>query len=353
MLLTSEPLLAVFDYHVQLRAQDTFESGYFSSAVDKAWQTRCVILVTLEDDDLACNVGSFCIKGVDSGLGKKDKYTFGPDNGEDPGPNNHVYSNDEDDDNKNTDCGGDDGPPAPAKNIPPGYYVLLSLHSSLCEDDVTADLEPAVKRKSPENFACRVRAKLTAAESASGTTAAKDLVQQAIALHPLRCAKSRFLHRAHILVVDTANPVENGMLMVKLPRWDTGRLAAATRGHLRLPYACHDSLQMRFPTLVNGAAEWPSAAVRARPVFVPGEKRLAYAPELVRRPVHGLERNTRGYDEAVLCFPWPWDGVVWGRMRDELLGLPVDGVKSVRTGINGVTNGRNGEQSLRFLSIGA
>ncbi|PQE05740.1 amino acid permease protein [Rutstroemia sp. NJR-2017a BVV2] len=63
-----QSLRAVFDYHIDLAAQKTFEPFYFIAAVEKDWQTKGVILVTLDDDDGDCNVGLFRIKAVDSGL---------------------------------------------------------------------------------------------------------------------------------------------------------------------------------------------------------------------------------------------------------------------------------------------
>ncbi|KAI1130676.1 hypothetical protein F5Y10DRAFT_289072 [Nemania abortiva] len=428
-----QPLRAVFDYHLELGTQNTFEPRYFIAAVEKAWQSRGVILVTLDDDELDCNVDSFRIKAPDSGLSvvnlqiansswdeEKESYEFHPNNGDgaDDDPNDNDNNNDYVDD----DDDGENGPPAPTKNIPLGYYIPIYIHSSLSEDEVTEKLEPARKHKSPEDFACRVQAKLTPASSASDATATEDLIQQAAALHPLRYAKNKYLHKTHILVVDTADPVENGMWMVKLPPWDTGGSGAAKKSDLRrageelargayeticIPYSCHDGLQTRFLTLANGDADWPSQDVRRQPVFIvfqynthgkelgfgansidagaakrmPDEVRLVYAPGVIKRPGHGLERIAWNYDEAVRRFPWfcreqrfvegldktfficvdgddvaktgvllvrrKWDGGVWGRTRDELLDLPVDGVKNVRVPIKEalalLERGRKGE----------
>ncbi|TRX96877.1 hypothetical protein FHL15_002183 [Xylaria flabelliformis] len=403
-----EPLRAVFDYHLELGAQNTFEPRYFIAAVEKDWRNKGVMLVTLDDDELDCNVDSFRIKAIDAGLSvvnlqignsswdeEKEGYEFHPHNG-----NGDDGDNDDDDNGDD-----DDGPPAPTKNVPLGYYVPIYIHSSLSEDKVIANLEPAFKNKSSENFICRVQAQLTPASSPSDNTSTQDLIQQAATLHPLRCAKNRYLHKTYILVIDTADPIENGMLMVKLPSWDASRsgtadlrrvgdeLALATSQHIRIPYSCHDGLQTRFLILTNGDTDWPSEEVRAQSVFIvfqydthgkelgfgassidpdaakrkPGEERLICAPELIKIPGRGLENIAWNYDEAVRRFPWfcrekrfvegldksfficvdgddvaktglllvrrTWDGNVWGRTRDELLGLPVDGLKSVRVPI--------------------
>ncbi|KAI1182562.1 hypothetical protein F5B17DRAFT_449499 [Nemania serpens] len=439
-----QPLRAVLDYHLELGTQDTFEPRYFIAAVEKSWQTRGVILVTLDDDELDCNVDSFRIKAVDSGLTvanlqiansswdeEKESYEFHPsdeegvehDDDDDNGDDNNN-NDDEDDDGDDDD---DDGPPAPSKNVPLGYYIPIYIHSHLSEDKVIASVEPSLQHKSPENIACRVQAKLTPSSHASSDveTATKNLIKQAVSLHPVRCVKNKYLHKTYILVIDTADPAENGMLMVKLPPWDAQgdggtavktkadarrigkELALATPSSIRIPYACYEGLQTRFLTLANGAANWPSDDVRAGPRFVvfqynthrkefgfgsnwldpraakrkPGEERLAYAPSLIKRPGKGLENISWNYDEAVRRFPWfcaqrrfvegldttfficvdgndveqtgvllvrrAWDGNVWGRKREELLGLPVEGVRNVRVPIREalavLEKGRKGE----------
>jgi hypothetical protein len=407
-----QPLRAAFDYHVDLGTQDTYEPRYFIAAVEKDWRVKGVILVTLDDDDLECKVDKFRVKAVDSGLSivnlqigntswdeEKEGYEFQPGNDDDDGDNNNNDSGDDGD--------GGDGPPAPDKNIPLGYYIPIYMHSNLSEDQVVANLEPGFKQKEPENFACRVQAKLTPGMSASEMTPAQELIKQAAALHPQRCAKNKYLHKNHIIVIDTENPSENGMLMVKLPSWDEDhfgtekpdlheagkQLAQVTLQHIRTPYSCHDGLQTRFLTLANGDAEWPSEDVRTQPVFVvfqyntqskelgfgaksidpeankrnPGEERVVCVPSLIKWPGHGLEKITWNYDEAIRRFPWfcrekrfvegldktffacvdgndvaqtglllvrrNWDGNVWNRTREELLDLPIEGVKSVRVPI--------------------
>ncbi|KAI8958019.1 hypothetical protein F5Y11DRAFT_337575 [Daldinia sp. FL1419] len=426
-----QPLRAVFDYHLELGLQDTFDPCYFIAAVWKDWKTNGVIMVTLDDDDLECNVDKFRIKAADSGLSivnlqignsswEEEKECYGLDPDSEDGDDD-VDSEDDEDDEGNEDGdkeekkddgddGGDDddGPPRPKKNVPLGYYIPIYIHSSLSEDKIIADLEPAFQHKSPKDYACRVQAKLTPASTASNIALFRDLIQQAVSLHPLRCAKNPYLHKNHVLVIDTADPDENGMLMVKLPPWDASsletiekedlrrigeELARNTTQHIRVPYSCYEGLQMRFLILTNGDADWPSEDVRNRPVFVvfqynkhqkdlgfgassidpdaairkPGEERLIYAPGAVKHPGEGLDLVGWSFNEAVRRFPWfcrekrfvegldttyficvdgddvaekgvllvrrKWDGKQWGRTRDELLGLPVDGVKDVRVPI--------------------
>ncbi|KAI1165863.1 hypothetical protein F5B18DRAFT_608994 [Nemania serpens] len=438
-----QPLRAALDYHLELGTQDTFEPRYFIAAVEKSWQTSGVILVTLDDDELDCNVDSFRIKAVDSGLTvanlqiansswdeEKESYEFHPNDGERAEHDDHNDDDNDDvndDDSNDDDDDDDDGPPAPTKNVLLGYYIPIYIHSGLSEDKVIATLEVAFQRKSPENISCRVQAKLTPLSPASSVveTASEGLIKQAVSLHPLRCAKNKYLHKTYILVIDTADPADNGMLMVKLPPWDVQgdgeravknkadarrigeELSLATPDSIRIPYACYEGLQTRFLILANGDANWPSDDVRAESRFVvfqyntprkefgfgchwldpgdakrmPGEERLVYASSFIKPPGKGRELISWNYDEAVRRFPWfctenrfvegldttfficvdgndvdqtgvllgrrTWDGNVWGRERDELLGLPVEGVRDVRVPIREalalLEKGRKGE----------
>ncbi|KAI8623107.1 hypothetical protein F5Y19DRAFT_482064 [Xylariaceae sp. FL1651] len=69
--------------------------AYFIAVVEKHWQTKGVMMVTLDDDELDCNVDSFRIKAADAGLSIMNLQIGNS-------------SDDNDDDN--------DGPPAPTKN---------------------------------------------------------------------------------------------------------------------------------------------------------------------------------------------------------------------------------------------
>jgi hypothetical protein len=411
-----QPLRAVFDHHLQyIEENHDYERTYFIAAVDRDWMSRGVLLVTLDDDDLECVVDSFRIRASQTGSAivnlqiantgwdeMKEGYELKPDRdegegGDDDGDDDGDVGADEDD---------DDGPPAPTKKVPLGYYVPIYIHSSLSGDEVVAKIEPSFKLKAPENLACRVQAKLTPATDSAST---QDLIQQAASLHPLRCAKNKYLHKGHILVIDTDDPVENGMVMVNLSAWDAAaapsrkeraellrighELARSDLPHIRIPYSCHDGLQRRFLILSNGDADWPSDEVRSQPVYLvfqynthgksrgygwsqmdpkaskqmPGEERLIYPPEQVTW-ANGFQRLEYSFDEAVRWFPYycreerfvegldknfficvdgddvaetgvllvqrKWDGDVnKTRSKDDLLGLPAEGVKSVRAPI--------------------
>ncbi|KAI1775121.1 hypothetical protein F4818DRAFT_441944 [Hypoxylon cercidicola] len=189
------------------------------------------------------------------------------------------------------------------------------------------------------------------------------------------------------------------MLMVKLPSWDASpsgttdlrrvgeELALATPQHIRIPYSCHDGLQTRFLILAKGDADWPSEDVRGQPVFVVFQyntrgKELGFGANSIDPALrNGSLARSDCYDEALRRFPWfcrekrfvedldttffmcvdgddvtktglllvrrRWDGNVWGRSRDDLLGLPVDSVKDVRVPVKEalalLEKGRKGE----------
>ncbi|KAI0506309.1 hypothetical protein F5B22DRAFT_624395 [Xylaria bambusicola] len=428
-----QPLRAVFDYHLELAKQITYESEYFIAAVDKDWRARGVILVTLNDDNDLWRVQSYRTKAADAGLTvinlqigntgwdeERDSCEISPDSDDEDDANNDSNDNDNND-NQDADDDNDDGPPAPVKNIPLGYYIPIYIHSGLSEEKVVEKLEPAFRHKSPEDYACRIQARLTPTSPEFNTTATDGLIQKAVTLHPLRCSKNKYLQKAYILVIDTPDPVENGMLMVKVPPWDSDatkktdvlkigeQLARTNIENIRIPYSCHDGLQTRFLILCNGDADWPSPDVRAQPVFVafqygthgkdlgfgwnlmdpraskrkPGEERLVYTPEQVKpRPSgRGMERIEWNFNEAVKYFPWfcvqkrfiegldttfficvegddaaetgvllvrrKWDGNLWGRTRDELLSLPIEGARGavvpIKDALGLLEKGRKGD----------
>lgn len=64
-------LRAVYDYHLELGSQRTFDPIYFVVATAKDWKRKGVLLVTLDDGDFdtpGCKTDSFFIKPAESGL---------------------------------------------------------------------------------------------------------------------------------------------------------------------------------------------------------------------------------------------------------------------------------------------
>lgn len=381
-----QPLRAVFDHHVEWRARDApleFDPKMFAVVVDVEWQQKGILLVTLDDkEEGGGKVDSFFTDAEDAGriivniqisnMGWDElKSTFGLEAG-----NEHDGDDgDDDDDNHNSepdahqedgdegggshhpdpDSGDQDlgGPPPPKESSNMGFYIPIYVHSQLQSDEVLKELEPMIRYKTPDDYACRIQDCLTpspAAAAASSSAASRDLVAQAAALHPLRCARNQWLHQKMLIVVDTPNPVENGMLMVRLdwagltkdeasPRSSSkadlvdkgAALAEALKLDsctIRLRYNCQYGLQNPFLTIAHGDAKWPSETARQRPKFlvcqynttgaewgfgvdllyagVPyhqeySQEQLVLDQELiVREQYNGTAEN---FEEAVLKFP--------------------------------------------------
>lgn len=387
-----QPLRAVFDHHVAWRARDApleFDPKMFVVIVDLEWQQKGVLIVTLDDEEEEDGkVDSFFTNAEDAGriivniqISNMDwdelKSTFGleagdehdGDDGDDddnnnnnnnddnPGPDAHHEDGDERGGSHHPDPDSDDqdlgGPPPPKESSNMGFYIPIYIHSQLQPDEVLKELEPMIRYKTPDDYACRIQDSLTpspAAATAASSSAGHDLVAQAAALHPLRCARNQWLHQKMLIVVDTPDPVENGMLMVRLdwagltkdeasPRSrskaDLVNKGTALAGALdlnsctiRLRYNCQYGLQNPFLTVAQGDAQWPSMTVRQRPKFLvceyntPGaewgfgvdllyagvsyqqeysQEQLVLDQELiVREQYNGTAEN---FEEAVLKFP--------------------------------------------------
>lgn len=342
-----QPLRAVFDHHVEMRTRDAaleFDPKHFIVVVDEAWQRKGVLMVTLDDEESEGsndrNVDSFIIKAGDAGLSIVNIQVGNMDWAE-------LKSNYELQPG-GRDNGGDDlgGPPPPKEDSIMGFYIPIYIHSQLQPDEVLQQLEPLIRHKTPDQYACRILASLTPSSAASSSSASDDLVAQAAALHPLRCARNKWLHPTMLLVVDTSDPFKNGMLMVRLDwaglaneatlRTKDALIAmgATLAGALefnstvRLLYNCQYGLQRPFMPIAHGDAKWPSESARRRPKFavcqyntpgegwgfgaellypgVPyeqeyGQEQLVYDQELIlREEFNGSAEN---FEEAVQRFP--------------------------------------------------
>jgi len=256
-------------------------------------------------------------------------------------PNGTQDDEGDKDENNYEKCNDGVDAPAPVKVPPLGYFVPIYMHSDLDEETVVANLEPAFKLKSPEDYICRIQVKLTPSLSAQERPPAEDLITQAVALHPPSCSSNPYLHKTYILVIDTADPTENGMLIINFPPSDSAlhshpdlihlgaKLSSPTPLPIRVPYSSHSGIQNAYLTLANGDAAWSSDAVRQQPVFLVfqygthgkelgfahnlldsgaagrkfGEERFIYVPEVIKHPGHDLERISWDFDESVRRFP--------------------------------------------------
>lgn len=383
-----QPLRAVFDHHVEWRARNgplEFDPKMFIVVVNVEWQQKGVLVVTLDDEEEdGGNVDSFFTKAEDAGnivgnmqignMGWDElKSAFELDAGGDrdgndgdddddnnnSGPDAHPENGDDDHDSHHQDPDSDDpdlgGPPPPKESSNMGFYIPIYIHSQLQSDEVLKELEPMTRYKTPEDYACRIQDSLSpspaAAASSSSSAASHDLVTQAAALHPLRCARNRWLHQKMLIVVDTPDPVENGMVMVRLdwegltkneasPRSSISKKDLVDKGAalaqalelnsctIRLRYNCQYGLQNPFLTIAHGDAKWPSQTARQRPKFLvcqyntPGaewgfgvdllyagvpyqqdysQEQLVFDQELVVRERYN--GTAKDFEEAVMKFP--------------------------------------------------
>lgn len=323
-----QPLRAVFNHHVEWRSRDApleFDPKLFIVVVDVDWQQKGVLIVTLDDEEEeGGNVDSFLTRAEDVGhiignvqIGNmgwdelKELYELengGENDGDDgdggdddrdndAGPDAHRGDGDEADVSHQPGPDSDDhdlgGPPPPKASSAMGFYIPIYIHSQLQADDVLQELEPMIRYKTPDDYACRIQDTLTPSPAAASLSAAShDLVAQAAALHPLRCARNQWLQQKMFILVDTPDPVENGMLMVRLdwagltndqvpPRSSsTSKTDLVAKGAalaealdfnsctIRLRYNCQYGLQDPFLTIAHGDAKWPSETARQRPKFL-------------------------------------------------------------------------------------
>lgn len=112
------PLRDVFEYHLELGAEQIYDPIYFIVATVRDWKKEGVLLVTLDDDNLECKVDSFQIKAEASGLSvvnlqiansswDEEKECYALDSGGESGDDDNDDSgNDGNDSSKVSDDGG-------------------------------------------------------------------------------------------------------------------------------------------------------------------------------------------------------------------------------------------------------
>lgn len=349
-----EPLRAVCDYHLELGAQGVYDPIYFLVIVDKDWEKKGILLVTLDSRDDERNVDSLWLKASESGLTvvnlqivntdwQEQKFNYARDDDDaenEAGNDGSAGDGGDDDDGRSSDS----GPEFPKKIPYPYHSPLYVLDSVDATKLIQEHLEPAASlKKNPfEDYAIRLQASLTpkvkTVDTKSLTTPdpeiTADLVAQACTLHPVRCRKNRFLNKTYLMVCDTVNPAEYGLLIVKLS-WDGVTAnrskaelraigAAAPRDTQRMPCVVYDGFQQRFCGFGNSARIWrpdhPLVAVfqlraAGRDIGASwklldsragrrkdGDACLLYAPERFSRPDILVVKWT--FDEAVRRFPW-------------------------------------------------
>jgi hypothetical protein len=258
--INSQSLRAVYDRHLELGVQGEFDPVHFAVVVDQDWKTSGVLLVTLEDDDEPPAVSSFMCRPEGIGLAVQNlqianmtwedcEEMWGIVNDDGSGDDDDDEDEDDEDEEKKdefpTDAeegqSDDEGPAYPPKTPAYDYLIPIYILESADADAVIASLEEDADGK-PDPFTdyrIRNQANLKPTEDGSkdmamlskpDPTITNDLVAQACALHPIRCRANKWLNKTHLLVCDTTQPSQSGILIVKLA-WDgitTGR-SKATR----------------------------------------------------------------------------------------------------------------------------
>jgi len=262
-----EPLRAVFDQHLQLIQQEKpeFNPIYFIVTFNRDWQTKGVLLVTLDDDDFECKTDSFKIRAKDSGLAfvnlqianmgwseEKDYFSLNGEGGNEKEDEDDDDNDDHDHDHDSDNGDGDDdekdenarqepakddqdsdkdteptapddpgspssGPIPPASPPPVGFHIGVYAVVGVDCAALIRKLEPGASTgKAPENYACRLQAILPSSPPSSTSQDTNPIIQTAMTLHPSRCTRNPHLHKLFLLIADTTDPFTNGIVLASL-----------------------------------------------------------------------------------------------------------------------------------------
>jgi len=219
------PLRAAFAYHLQLGREGEFDPTYFIAATSQDWREKGVLLVTLDDDDLECNVDSFQTRAETSGLSlvnlqvgntdwfeEKENYELG--NGDD----DETPDEDSNDDSHSDESDGGNEATAgaiatltagvPTQPPPTGFFIGVYAHSETDGTALIRKIEPAAHLKTPEEFVCRLQS-----DTSFTNLSSDDTVTQACKTHPYRTQQFPHLHPNLFLV---GSSQEDGILLIHL-----------------------------------------------------------------------------------------------------------------------------------------
>lgn len=299
----SEPLVAVYQSHLQLAGQGEFDPYYFIVVVDKDWKNNGVLLVTLYTDDEPPAIDSFLCKAEEAGSlvqnlqiantdweECRENYEIGVEDESDGDDNDDEDAEEGDDDvvEPPTDAAEgqseDEGPEYPSKKPDYDYLIPIYTLESVNADAIVSSLEQDIEDKpSPFNdFQVRHQASLkpTGPSIKDITTLSKPdpqitkgLVAEACALHPIRCRANKWLNKSYFLVCDNTESTTSGLLIVKLT-WDgvtKGRSKAelreigSTASHetIRVEGTNTEAIRYAYSNIVDGTAIFS----RAHPSF--------------------------------------------------------------------------------------
>lgn len=222
------PLRAAFDYHVQLGKEGEYDSTYFIAATSLHWRVEGVLLVTLDDDDLECNVDSFRIRADTSGLSLinlqvgntdwvdvKENYEIGnedDDTSPDEDDNEETGDDERDGDNEGTvENTATITHEIPSQPPPVGFFIGVYAESETVGTALIRKIEPAANIKSADEFACQLQ---TAPSSPSSSL--EDRITQACKYHPYRTQQTRHLHPNLFLLSSPQHTHEDEIILIHL-----------------------------------------------------------------------------------------------------------------------------------------
>ncbi|KAI1810835.1 hypothetical protein GGS20DRAFT_593876 [Poronia punctata] len=235
--------------HMELRAKRTFDPTYFIVAAEREWETTGVILVAVVVEDDWCSVDSFRIRASD--VEEKRIHTGIV---EDAG-----------------------GWRYDAGNTNPSYQIPVYIPEGLPVATVIEHLDPGFKIKGGERLYCCIPSILKPRYITCNKPGGKppfpnfpSLVYQAAQLHPSCCLKNRYLHKTHLIIIDSLDPEENGMIMARVSEVYDFSISEISGGvsYLRIPYQRDDGIGTRYLTLANCTPPvWPPLDIVRQPVF--------------------------------------------------------------------------------------
>ncbi|KAL3420324.1 hypothetical protein PVAG01_08823 [Phlyctema vagabunda] len=276
-------LRAVFDYHLQLGTEGVFDPVYFLVAIDRDWENKGVLIVTLDDDDLECKVDKFCSFAPDAGLtivnlqisnvdwseAKEEALPLpGGDEDDDDDDNGDNDKDDSKGDNsKEGFAHDDDGPQVPKDPPPAGSFCGVYVIEGADADDVLYNLRPGARMPGATQDPSKWPVSFQGNLSNSG-----NLVDEAFALHPSRCRRNKWLYKDLFFLADSIDPIENGILLCQL----------STRRTQRTPCNALEGLQNIYFGIKNGNLQWSSE----KPLF------LVYRDSHMKEvPIHLLSKD--------------------------------------------------------------
>ncbi len=220
----SRPLRAVFDYHIELGREGDFDPKYFIVATKQDWKAEGVLLVTLDDDDLECNVDSFRCRAETAGLSlvnlqvgntswgdEKDGYKIGDKDDDE--------TSDEVDYEQRSDRGSEDTAgkiAAPKHGVPPktpptGFFIGVYAQSETEGTALIRRIEPAASVKSADEFCCRLQS-----DSSFANLSVEDAITQACRHHQYRTQQTLHLHPNLFLLSSSQDTQEDAIVLVHL-----------------------------------------------------------------------------------------------------------------------------------------